>query len=236
MTRPFRFKKFTVVQERTPMKVGTDGVLLGAWAHVDDAREILDIGTGTGLLALMAVQRAPRARVTALEPHPDAAAEAQANFDDSPFRDRITLHPVALEDFFSEKSFDLILCNPPYFSGDLPSPDSGRTAARHAHTLTPHALAQAALHLAPRGRLASIYPVDRYLELEKHMAESGWKPLRRTFITPLPDHPPHRVLSEFSPRSGSPADDRIAIRAHSGGPYSAEYKRLTAAFYLDGIE
>ena len=236
MTRPFHFRQFTIRQERTPMKVGTDGVLLGAWADMEGAHRILDIGTGTGLIALMAAQRAPRAHVHAVEPHRPAFEEACENFSASPFSDRVAVEHVGIDTFSPDESFDLILCNPPYFLDDLPSPDPGRMAARHAGGLTPAALAEKATKWAGNGKLSTIYPPQAFAELEKQIVDRGWVLVRRAFVQPVAGKPAHRILSEFSPRAldqiPNPAEETIAIRSHGGGPYSPAYMALTSEFYL----
>ena len=119
------------------MKVGTDGVLLGAWAELEEAASILDIGTGTGLIALMAAQRNAQARIDALEIEPAACQEAAHNIRISPWAERIRLYPQALQAFFPAIGYDCILCNPPFFVHSTPAPDNGRSLARHTGTL-PH--------------------------------------------------------------------------------------------------
>ena len=119
------------------MKVGTDGVLLGAWAELEEAASILDIGTGTGLIALMAAQRNAQARIDALEIEPAACREAAHNIRISPWAERIRLYPQALQAFFPAIGYDCILCNPPFFVHSTPAPDNGRSLARHTGTL-PH--------------------------------------------------------------------------------------------------
>ena len=119
------------------MKVGTDGVLLGAWAELEEAASILDIGTGTGLIALMAAQRNAQARIDALEIEPAACREAAYNIRISPWAERIRLYPQALQAFFPAIGYDCILCNPPFFVHSTPAPDNGRSLARHTGTL-PH--------------------------------------------------------------------------------------------------
>lgn len=144
----FRFKQFTIRQDNAAMKVGTDSDLLGALSATGS--RILDIGTGTGVLALMMAQRCPDATVTAVEIDDDAVKDAQFNFDASPFADRITLHHTSFQDFLSEDKagmYDSIVCNPPYFDKSLECPTLGRTRARHSSSLPFRTLAEGAYQL-----------------------------------------------------------------------------------------
>ena len=128
----FLFKQFIVHHDRCAMKVGTDGVLLGAWAPVDQAHTALDVGTGTGLVALQLAQRNPHLRVTAVEIDAPAAAQAAENVAGSPWPDRIEVVCADFNDFQPDGRFDLIVSNPPYFVDALPCPDRQRNTARHA--------------------------------------------------------------------------------------------------------
>ncbi|MCF0198103.1 MAG: methyltransferase [Bacteroidaceae bacterium] len=129
----FRFKQFIILQDRCAMKVGTDGVLLGAWADVASARKILDIGTGTGLVALMVAQRASSAHVTALEISQEAAEQARENADSSVFRDRIDV--ICGDVRAHVGTYDCIVCNPPFFTETTLSPDGDRAVARSTESL-----------------------------------------------------------------------------------------------------
>src|SRR5574344_2567439 len=126
----FRFKQFSVFQERCAMKVGTDGVLLGAWAKVDAANRILDIGTGTGLVALMLAQRST-AMITAVEIDEEAAIQAEENFCQSPWANRFEVVNSDITSYETDALFDVIVSNPPYFVDSLQCPDGQRSLARH---------------------------------------------------------------------------------------------------------
>ena len=136
----FCFKQFTINQESCAMKVGTDSVMLGAWANVPDVDgdkiNILDIGTGTGILSLMMAQRYENANIVAIDCDKDAIKQAKENFDNSQFADRITTSHCQIQDFQSLHLYDAIICNPPYFVNSLKCKDSSRTVARHTSTLT----------------------------------------------------------------------------------------------------
>ncbi|MEE0972800.1 MAG: methyltransferase, partial [Paludibacteraceae bacterium] len=131
----FRFKQFTVYQDRCAMKVGTDGVLLGVLADVSKATRILDIGTGTGLIALMLAQRQKDAHVDAIEIDEQAAQQAQENIAQSPFC-YIHVHTTALQAYNSTQPYDLIVSNPPYFVDSLKAPNAARNLARHTDSLS----------------------------------------------------------------------------------------------------
>ena len=134
----FRFKQFTVYQDKTPMKVNTDSVMLGSWCNHNFPSEILDIGTGTGILALMAAQRFPNAKITAIEILPEAADEAKHNFTLSHWSDRIELINDDFRKFatFTKQKFDLIITNPPYFENQLLPNDEYLQIAKHTQNLS----------------------------------------------------------------------------------------------------
>ena len=139
------------------MKVGVDGILLGAWADASHAYQILDIGTGTGLLALMMAQRAPMAKITAIEIDPDASQQARENIARSPWHDRIDVQTVAFQDFLNDQIFDRVIANPPFFPGtDRMDP---RAIARHHNTLSAETIIQSiGPHLSTSGKLSMIVP------------------------------------------------------------------------------
>ena len=192
----FRFKQFAVRQDATPMKVGTDGVLLGAWASVrpSDRRE-LDIGTGTGLIALMLAQRAAQAEVVAVDV--EDVAEARANAAASPWADRIRVEQVAVQRFEPGVRFDLVVSNPPFFVDSLTCPDTRRTTARHAVRLSFEELRDAAVRLlAPGGRFAVVLPIEAALRFIG-LCCGPLRLVRRTDVRTTPRRPAKRVLLEF---------------------------------------
>ena len=131
----FRFKQFTVYHDRCAMKVGTDGVLLGAWTNLSQSRRILDIGTGTGLIALMMAQRVPEVPITAIDIDAEAVNQANENFSASPWNNRLEAVLQDVCTYTEKNSFDTIVSNPPYFINSLKCPDNQRTTARHTDTL-----------------------------------------------------------------------------------------------------
>lgn len=226
----FRFKRFKVINRLAAMKVGTDGVLLGAWASVEGVRRVLDVGTGCGLIALMIAQRAPEAVIKAVEIDDDAASEATLNVASSPWGDRIE---VVKADFLSlspgeGEHYDLIVSNPPFFTETLRSADVARAMARHGDTLSIESLVdRASRWLAPGGRLAVVAPVSRDADLLFAAALAGLHPVRLTKVfTKARAQEPARVLREFSFVSG-PLSSGVL---RSG---TDEWSALTKDFYLD---
>lgn len=232
MNEYFRFKKFTIRQDRTAMKVGTDGVLLGAWASLCPADRILDIGTGTGLLALMAAQRNSSAQIDAVEINEAAAAQAGENIADSPWTDRITVYPQPIQEFSPGKKYQHILCNPPFFVRSTPAPDKERNTARHCQELS-HAelIRSVAALLETGGRFSLILPPGEAVLFRKEAATNGLYPAKMTGVRPNPGKPFKRILMEFTPFQTACLSDELTIEIvrHQ---YTPEYIALTREFYL----
>ena len=228
----FRFKQFEVQQQRSAMKVGTDGVLIGAWASVRPAdRAVLDIGTGTGLIALMLAQRNTEAKVVGVEIDAESAAQARENVEQSPWSERIEIAECAVQEFATEQKFDLIVSNPPFFVDSLKCPDESRSKARHTDTLSFADLMRAVTRLlAPDGRFAVIVPAEAAMSV---VAAGNLHLVRRCDVRTKPKGQPKRVMLEFSPRfEGAALREELTIGDGTNGGYSAEYKALTRDFYL----
>ncbi|WP_290540840.1 methyltransferase [Alistipes sp.] len=230
----FCFKQFAIRQDRCPMKVGTDGVLLGAWATVrPQERRLLDIGTGTGLIALMLAQRAPEARVTGVDI--DDVGQARENADASPWGGRVTFAQCPVQEFVSPDPFDLIVSNPPFFVDSLTCPDRGRTAARHAVHLPFGDLRDAVLRLlAPEGRFAVILPTAE-AERFRALCAGRLALVRRTDVCTTPRHPAKRALMEFVRADLAAAASEVSQLIVGTGEhecYTPEYRALTRDFYL----
>lgn len=221
----FRFKQFTVCQERAAMKVGTDGTLLGAWAA--GGRRILDVGTGTGLIALLMAQRFSDARVVAIDIEPQACGQALENVKASPFSRQISVLNLPLQQYHSDALFDAIVCNPPFFAAAMKSPDAQRSLARHADSLSFQDLC---LHsrrlLTPVGTLSVIIPCDSLGRMETAAAFACLHIVKRTFFHTAPVGAPRRVLLALSPTAR--AEEVGALHIHS-----AEYRELTRPFYIE---
>ena len=227
----FRFKQFNIEQERCSMKVGTDGVLLGAWFPVHAGCSVLDIGTGTGLIALMAAQRGA-GRVTAVEIDHDAAEQARENAALSPWAEKIDVQCKDIADFNGEFKYDRIVCNPPYFRDSLRSPDSGRNTARHNDALSYETLAScAAKLLADDGMLCLVLPYDSVGEFVKCAAAQGLDLFVRTDVVTTPGKAPKRSLVAFKRNSTTLKTDVLEICGFDGKE-TADYINLVRDFYL----
>lgn len=238
----FRFKQFTVHQQHCAMKVGTDGVLLGAWADVDGATRMLDVGTGTGLVALMLAQRTPAGvRIDAVEIDPDAVRQARENFLESPWPGRLQLEEISFQ-AFSERyrgkpdvfpKYSHIVSNPPYFIHSLPPGDRKRHIARHAAAL-PYGdlLRGTAALLEDDGAFTVIFPSEEAALFIALAAGYGLFCRRRLEVKGTPDKPVKRVLMEFRFREGDTASDVLHIEEGGRHCYSEKYSRLTGEFYL----
>ena len=227
----FRFKQFTVYHDRCAMKVGTDGVLLGAWANVSQARHILDIGTGTGLIALMLAQRSD-ARITAIDIDEEAVAQATDNAENSPWASRIRVLQQDLCQYCTEQRFDVIVSNPPYFIDSLKCPDSQRNTARHTDTLDARRLLQKASELLhPEGQFSLVIPAEQVSQIQQIGEECGLYLTRHTAVITRPELPPKRALLEFRKTQATYQTDELVIELDRH-VYSEGYIDLTCDFYL----
>ena len=242
----FQFRHFLIRQDRCAMKVGTDGVLLGAWASLPSYPDpthkssLLDIGTGTGIIALMLAQRTaqtPASRpfdITALEIDPSAAQQAQENVAASPWHDRITVHPLSLQAFAETcaQKFALIVSNPPFYNATLKPTDESRAVARHKDALPVSDIARfASTHLCENGRLALIYPTAYDTEVMTAAILNSLHPVRICDILTKVGKPCKRRMAEFSLQNAPISREQLIIR-DADGKYTEAYRALTADFYL----
>lgn len=228
----FRFKQFSVVNDRTAMKVGTDGVLLGAWCPVENARRVLDVGTGCGVIALMVAQRNPSAIIDAIDIDHDAIEEAKLNFENSPWSERLTAIDGDFNEIDVETHYDLIVSNPPYFTnGILPTGDA-RTTARHTGSLSYRQLIEGASRLLTgEGSLALITPTDAEQEIIEAATFASLPVRQVTRVIPVDGAIAKRTLWLLSQRNLPYHEDTLTI-AHADGSFTSEYIALTSAFYL----
>ena len=241
----FRFKKFEVLNERSAMKVNTDGVLLGASLTLRPSdRYLLDVGTGTGTIALMIAQRLAQIpdtgrnelpRIDAVDIDGISVEEASQNFQNSPWSSSLFAYHSSLKDFNdkTELKYDLIFSNPPYFDYSLEAPQARRSNARHTSTgLSYRELLEfAECRLTPEGRISMVLPADTEHELCRHARMSGLHLFRIIRVRTVPRKSPVRIIAEFSRvRCESPEEGLVTIQDE--GKYTEEYLSLMRDFYL----
>lgn len=232
----FKFKQFAVQQDKTAMKVGTDGVLLGAWAPINNNPfSILDIGAGTGIIALMLAQRTHAEQIDALEIDEDAYEQAVENFESSPWGDRLFCYHAGLDEFIEEPEdeYDLIVSNPPFYSEDYKTENEQRDLARFQDAMPFEELVEAAdLLLSENGIFALILP---YKEEESFIAlakESELYPLKITRVKGTPKSEIKRSLLAFSRNEKAAIEIDELIIEIERHDYTPEYVELTKDFYL----
>lgn len=230
----FQFKRFTVCQQHCAMKVGTDGTLLGAWAAAPQAPgRILDIGTGTGLIALMMAQRFPKALVTAIDIDEMAVSQAAENVAASPFADRISVVAADVQTFRTAEKFDSIVCNPPFFEDSLTCPDPQRTEARHTVTLGYRQLMESVFRLLKDDGLFSvIIPTDCRARLESEAHLRGFFISRVCSIQTTPRKAPKRYMIEMTKQPVNEVDTTNGVLESSPQIRSDWYHELTKEFYI----
>ncbi|MDR1336872.1 MAG: methyltransferase [Tannerella sp.] len=238
MSNPcFHFKRFTIRQDCCAMKVGTDGVLLGAWADVAACRRALDVGAGTGLIALMVAQRNETVQVDGVEIDPDACRQAAANVAASPFAARVRLYRDAFDLFARAATprYDLIVSNPPYFVRSLKCPDEKRRLARHGDGDLSLAslLANSLPLLTPGGRIALILPFQQEEALHDRMDACGLHCIRRTEVFPVEGAAPGRLLVELAREAHPSVETGRLTLADAGRQRTAAYRELMRDFYLE---
>jgi len=231
----FALKQFTLHQEHSAFRVTTDSVLLGAWAGTEAAGQILDIGTGTGLLALMTAQRSG-AHIVAIEPDRNSFIQAGLNVTASPWHERITVLNTSIQDYHPTGNlfFDAIITNPPYFVDSLLNPNEARARARHTVSMTYTDLLDAAARLlTPAGTIHLVLPVNEASVFYALAAKYDLHCSKRMIVRPTPGKPPARVL--MSLQHGKPQScEETEMVIEKGGRhlYSDEYVSLTKDFYL----
>jgi len=229
----FFFKQFHIRHDRCAMKVGTDGVLLGAWANINSAKSILDIGTGTGLIALMLAQRSVEmAQIDAIEIDIDAYQQAVENVNNSPWHNRIHTIHTPLQNFTTILKYDLIVSNPPYFINSLKPPDKRRKQSRHADELPYSVLMNACKDLLrPNGRFCLILPRAEAMAFIPEAAEVNLHCCKKTAVRFKSTKPVERLLLEFSNVFKELIETEL-ILFDEEGKRTEVYQRLVSPFYL----
>ncbi len=243
----FRFKQFEISQDRCAMKVGTDGVLLGAWAS--GGSRILDIGSGTGLISLMMAQRFPGAQVVGIDMDEQACLQAQENADRSPFKGRVQIVHSRLQDFVpnvrsflavvnlfgggEEGCFDAVVSNPPFFVDSMKNPDTKRAMARHSDSLPFRNLWQGVKRLlSADGTFSVILPVEVVEQFVSEGYVLGFYLKRRCAVKTVERKPPKRYLLTFSKYHPSGLEDVVEVMVGKDGKRSEWYAKITDEFYL----
>lgn len=235
MSNPyFQFKQFTVWHDKCAMKVGTDGVLLGAWASVRNAHKILDVGTGTGLVALMLAQRSlPDADIVALEIDKAAAGQAGENVARSPWKKRIEVVQADFRNYQSSDKFDVIVSNPPYFVDSLECPDQQRNAARHNDSLTYEELLEGVAGLlAEDGTFTIVIPTDVADRVKMTAAAKNLYAALQLNVITKPGGIPKRTLITFTFSNQECVVEELLTEL-ARHQYSEEYIALTREYYLN---
>lgn len=231
----FRFKQFSIAQDRCAMKVGTDGVLLGAWTPlINNPYNILDIGTGTGVIALMLAQRSHAEQIDAIEIDDETYEQATENFENSPWNDRLYCYHAGLDEFVDEveEEFDLIVSNPPFYTENYKSENEQRDAARFEDSLPFDELVEAAdFFLSDHGIFSVIVPFKEEEKIISLCKERDLFPLKITRVKGTPTTEIKRSLLAFSRIEQTQLIDELVIET-ARHQYTPEYIALTKDFYL----
>lgn len=231
----FQFKQFKVLQNHAAMRVGTDGVMLGAWANAIQASKILDIGTGTGVIALMLAQRNKTARIDAIDIENGAVADASLNFENSPWKNRLSLHQTSVQNYALQNrgTYDHIVCNPPFFNNSKKSLSHAKTLARHTESLTfNELLTSVSKLLQPLGRFSVILPADSERLFCNEASLVRLFPGRITQVKPNDTKPVKRVLIEFRFEAVLETENELIIETSTRHIYTEAFQKMINVFYL----
>ena len=236
-TQPFKFKKFTVDQDQCAMKIGTDGVLIGAWASLENyPSNILDIGTGTGVISLILAQRSNAENIEAVEIDDDAYEQATSNFENSPWGDRLFCYHASIQEFASEMSdeepYDLIISNPPFYTEDYKTNDKTRNTTKFTNTIPFQHLIVCAKHLLSEiGKFVVIIPTKEEVEFLKISEENGLHLQTKCNVRGTESSPIKRVMIELGFDKITPTITSLTIEIERH-KYTPEYIELVKDFYL----
>ena len=230
----FSFKKFHLIDENTPMKIGIDSVILGAWADGRNADSVLDIGSGCGILSFMLAQRFNNVNVTGVEIYEEAYDDSITNLELFLGRKKIRFFNNDIKDWETESEFDLIISNPPYFSGSIIPKDEGRFMARFQSELSLVDLAKSVeKHLSDRGNFSLLMPYSEYSRANNVFNDFGLFLHRKTEIKHLPNSDSKRILLEYRKSKSNKIYSSELIIKNLDGNYTNEFISLTKDFYLD---
>jgi tRNA1Val (adenine37-N6)-methyltransferase len=234
----FYFKQFAVKQDKCPLRVGTDAVLLGAWANFENAERILDIGCGTGVISLMLAQR-HESFVKGIDINPIVIEQAQENYSNSPWASRLRTRHISVQELsLTGQQFDGIACNPPFFTGCLRSSDDDKAKARHSDLVLP--LEELFLSvknlLSCYGKFCMVLPSELHERAQKEALKNQLFLTKITWVKTLTCKPAKRILLEFSKIERPLEENEISIQQISPGQFAPEYQRLIGDYFLDKEE
>jgi len=230
----FQFKRFYIEDSGASMKVGTDAVLLGSWAGSGSPGMILDVGSGSGLIALMMAQRFPTGNILAIDIQDDSIAQSIINFEASPWNDRLSARHISLQDHATQcrVKYDLIVSNPPFFRNSLRPADNAKMMARHTDELSYKDLLEAICKiLHPSGSFNLILPFDNQTIFEEYALQMPINISRKLEVIPVTGKKPNRVLTEWRFNKPAAESGTLTIR-NKDNSYTEAYKKLTDEFYL----
>ena len=228
----FRFKQFDITQDKCAMKINTDGVLLAAWAQVNSAKTILDIGTGTGVLALMMAQKNPAAIIDAIDIDEDAFLQAKENFINSKWSERLRAHHIALQNFTPEQKYDTIISNPPYFIDDLKTDNPQKNIAKHSVALNYAELINGISFLLNKNGCAFIaIPAFNYPLLMNEAEKHNLFVNNKTDVISIAGKAAYLSLIKLSRKEGLLIEETLTI-SNPDNSFTSEYTALTKDFYL----
>lgn len=230
----FRFKKFSVCHSRSSMKVGVDGVLIGAWTKLNEKERILDLGTGCGLIALMCAQKSAQSHILGIDIDRGSVAEAKDNFSGSPWSDRLRAECVDFMDLDIAEPFSLIVSNPPYFDSGVKKGDSSRILARHQIALSLDMIIRHAMdYLTDKGRLNMIFPASELDKIESVISDFECVLTRKTYVRGHDKARYKRIMVEFTKGLSSihPEVSYLTLNDPDGSP-TPEHRELCGDFYL----
>lgn len=226
--KPFQFKQFSIQQSKDVFRVGTDGVLLGACSSTNNAKKILEVGTGTGLISLMLAQRNPAAKIHAIDINENAVELAKENFENAPFRDRLKVNLQDYRNFNSTEKYDLIVSNPPYFEENQSSKD---IIARQQTELSFEFLIEnSAKFLSENGLFSVIIPFDSGVLFEKHCNKHALYLEKKILIYGIKDSKPKRLVLEFGFQEKEVIESELVLEK-TPRKYTDEYLKLTKDFH-----
>ena len=229
----FEFKQFKIIQDKCAMKVGTDAVLVGAWTEYYKPKRILDIGTGTGIIAIMMAQKFPQASIDAIDIDTNSFIQAIENVSNSPWKERISVQLTALQDFICADKYDIIVTNPPYFINSFKAPEESRTLARHTDELPFEILIESVKELLrPKGNFYLILP-SKEAEIFNGLAQQYnlYLTKRMKVRTKRDKEDIKRCLLRYELEKNPYSELELIIEEETPMSYTEEYKELTKEFY-----